>query len=200
MIDLLSVDFSDYVKVEKLSEQNIPDSFSASVQEYSDYLLNRALKSQESMIANTYLLTENDSGKVMAFISFVCDSVSFTVDEKSDVSLADFPFSNFPALKVAQLAVSVEFKKKYINIGSFLLSFARIQAFMLNEFTACRLSNAPTACKIRNIATLLRGHFRYLLLYDSRTLGFDCVSAPPASCGRSRPRRSASLSAWRRPP
>ena len=68
----------------------------------------------------------------------MCDSVSFTVDEKSDVSLADFPFSNFPALKVAQLAVSVEFKKKYINIGSFLLSFARIQAFMLNEFTACR--------------------------------------------------------------
>lgn len=111
MIDLLSVDFSDYVKVEKLSEQNVPDSFSASIQEYSDYLLNRALKSQESMIANTYLLTENDSGKVMAFISFVCDSVSFTVDEKSDVSLADFPFSNFPALKVAQLAVSVEFKK-----------------------------------------------------------------------------------------
>lgn len=138
MIDLLSVDFSDYLKVEKLSEQNVPDSFSASIQEYSDYLLNRALKSQESMIANTYLLTENDSGKVMAFISFVCDSVSFTVDEKSDVSLADFPFSNFPALKVAQLAVSVEFKKKYINIGSFLLSFARIQAFMLNEFTACR--------------------------------------------------------------
>ena len=117
MIDLLSVDFSDYVKVEKLSEQNVPDSFSASIQEYSDYLLNRALKSQESMIANTYLLTENDSGKVMAFISFVCDSVSFTVDEKSDVSLADFPFSNFPALKVAQLAVSVEFKKKYINVG-----------------------------------------------------------------------------------
>lgn len=27
MIDLLSVDFSDYVKVEKLSEQNVPDSF-----------------------------------------------------------------------------------------------------------------------------------------------------------------------------
>lgn len=46
MIDLLSVDFSDYVKVEKLSEQNVPDSFSASIQEYSDYLLNRALKSQ----------------------------------------------------------------------------------------------------------------------------------------------------------
>lgn len=27
MIDLLSVDFSDYVKVEKLSEQNVPNSF-----------------------------------------------------------------------------------------------------------------------------------------------------------------------------
>lgn len=138
MIDLLSVDFSSYVKVEKLSDKNIPDSFSASIQEYSDYLLNTALKSQEAMITNTYLLTENDSGKVMAFVSFVCDSVTFTVDEKSDTALVDFPFSNFPALKVAQLAVNFEFKKKYKNIGSFLLNFARIQAFMLNEFTACR--------------------------------------------------------------
>ena len=138
MIDLLSVDFSNYVRVEKLSEKNLPDSFSVSIREYSDYLLNSALKSQEAMITNTYLLTDNASAKVMAFVSFVCDSVSFTLDEKSDSSLENFPFSNFPALKVAQLAVSTDFKKKYKNIGSFMLNFAKIQAFMLNDFTACR--------------------------------------------------------------
>lgn len=141
MIDLLSVDFSDYVKVEKLSEQNIPDSFSASIQEYSDYLLNRALKSQESMIANTYLLTENDSEKVMAFISFVCDSVSFTVDEKSDVSLADFPFSNFPALKVAQLAVSVEFKKKIHKYRFFSVKLCENSGFYVKRIYGLSFSD-----------------------------------------------------------
>lgn len=138
MIDLLSVDFSSYVKVEKLSERNVPDSFSASIKEYSEYLLNSALKSQEAMITNTYLLRDNKTGKVMAFVSLVCDSVSFTLDEKSNSSLENFPFSNFPALKVAQLAVSTEFKNEYKNIGSFMLNFAKIQAFMLNDFTACR--------------------------------------------------------------
>ena len=139
MIDLLIDDFSDCVRIEKLSAENLPRSFSSSVPEYSDFLLNKALLSQNAFITSTFILFENKSDKAMAFVSLICDSVTFTLEEKGDSELAEFPFSTFPAMKVAELAVSVDFSGKYAHIGSFMLKFALLTAFSINEeHSACR--------------------------------------------------------------
>ena len=71
---------------------------------YSDYLLESALLYQTLFVTNTYLLIDNETNDVIAFVSLICDSITFTADEKTENSLADVPFSAFPAIKVAQLA------------------------------------------------------------------------------------------------
>lgn len=152
MIDLLEYYFPNCLRIEKLSESNMPANFSVPIDEYAEYLKTEALNAQKSFIANTYVLIENQSNKVMAFISLICDSVTFTFSEKDITHLSEFPFSNFPAIKVAKLAVSEDFKNKYKHIGSFMLQFAKTIAFTANEENAaCRfltvdadIENNPT--------------------------------------------------------
>lgn len=151
MIDLLDCDIS-LVRIEKLSENNLPDNFSVSVPEYSEFLLQKALISQRNFVTNTFLLIENSSEKVIAYVSLVCDLVSLTIDEKDTNNLDDFPFSSFPALKIAQLAVSTDLKTKYKNIGSYMVEFTMSVAYEVNKnYSACRfltvdadIENNPT--------------------------------------------------------
>lgn len=107
MIDLLEEDSLSYIRIERLSKNNIPADFPMKKSEYkiySDYLLEIALLYQTLFVTNTYLLIDNETNDVIAFVSLICDSITFTADEKTENSLADVPFSAFPAIKVAQLA------------------------------------------------------------------------------------------------
>lgn len=139
MIDLLKEDASEYVSIEKLSVDNVPDSFSVYVPEYSEYITKNALKLQSLFVSNTYILKDNRTQNIIGYVSLICDSVVFTSDEKAGIKLDDVPYSTFPALKIAQLAVSDDFKNIYCHVGSFLIDFAFLIAYKLNENScACR--------------------------------------------------------------
>ena len=152
MINLLTDDCSDFVTIEKLTEQNLPVSFSASIPEYEDYILHTALPLQEKYISKTFLLIDKDSAKTVAYISLITDSVSFTIEEKENSDLINIAFCTFPALKIAQLAVSVDFSDKYTQVGSYLIEFAELIMHDLNkDYVACRfltvdadIENNPT--------------------------------------------------------
>lgn len=135
----MNCDSSDFVRIEKLSETNIPDCFSVKVSEYSDFLLQKALFFQKNFVTDTFLLIENSSEKVIGYISLICDLVSLTAEEKEINNLTTFPFSSFSALKIAQLARAYDFQMKYKHIGSYLIDFAMSVAFEVNtNFAACR--------------------------------------------------------------
>ena len=142
MIDLLEEDSLSYIRIERLSKNSIPADFPMKKSEYkiySDYLLESALLYQTLFVTNTYFLIDNETNDVIAFVSLICDSITFTADEKTENSLADVPFSAFPAIKVAQLAVSSKSEEKYNHVGSFLIDFAANMAFDIsNDYVACR--------------------------------------------------------------
>lgn len=142
MIDLLKDDSLCCIRIERLSKENLPKIFFMRESEckiYSDFLLEKALDYQSIFVSNTYLLIDNESNKTIAYISLICDSITVTAEEKSGNSLENIPFSTFPAVKIAQLAVSSEFEQKYNHAGSFLIEFAANMAFEITtEYVACR--------------------------------------------------------------
>lgn len=141
MIDLLSDSISELLVIEKLSEENLNDSFSVleKYSEYKDFLYNDALNYQELYISNTYLLIERLTRKILAYISFACDTVALNLKEKKKSSLEGIPYTFLPAFKITKLAVS-NLAVDYEHIGSFLIMFACDKAFNCNnEFSACRI-------------------------------------------------------------
>ena len=145
MIDLFDLDvdsLDSYIRIEKLSNENVSVSFPMKKSEYcvySDYIMKNALAYQNLFITNTYLLIDNETNQAIAFISIICDSVIVTQDEKSETDLMQVPFSTFPAVKIAQLAVSSICEQKYNHVGSFLIDFAADLAYKISiNFAACR--------------------------------------------------------------
>ena len=142
MIDILDEEAFSYVKIECLSEKNIPKDFPMENPKhniYANWLFECALDYQSFLVTKTYLLIDNKSREAFAYISLICDSINVTPDEKNSSGLDEIPFTTFPAIKIAQLAVSSKFKDKYNHAGSFLIDFAADKAFQIaNEYAACR--------------------------------------------------------------
>lgn len=142
MTDFLSEDVSSLVVIEKLSEKNLNASFSVDKKfaEYKDFLYSDALSYQSLFISQTFLLLEKETRNIIAYISFVADTVALNPREKKKAGLQEIPFLFLPALKIAKLAVSDWSEEKYKHIGSYLIRFACAKAFKANEnFMACRL-------------------------------------------------------------
>ena len=141
MIDFLNINYTSLFRIEKLSAQNLNESFSIS-SEYSDYydfLYKDALNYQELNISDTYLLIENQNNDIAAYISLVTDTVALNPKEKKKYKMDSIPFTFIPALKIAKLAVSAQYGD-YKNIGSFMISFAKNIANKINdEYAACRI-------------------------------------------------------------
>ena len=135
MLDFLRDDVSEVVTIEKLSEQNLNDSFTLAENyaEYKDFLYKNALDYQNRFISKTYLLIENKTRNIIAYISLASDTVAMKPQEKKKIGIDDIPFLFMPAIKITKLAVSK-------NIGSYLVAFARLQAYLVNEdFMSCRV-------------------------------------------------------------
>lgn len=142
MTDFLTDDVSSLFVIEKLSKQNLNDSFEISEQfsEYKDFLYQDALNYQSLFISQTFLLIEKSTRKIAAYISLVADTVALKPSEKKKAGLHGIPFLFLPALKIAKLAVSSYAERKFKHIGSYLIKFACAKAFKVNEsFMACRL-------------------------------------------------------------
>ncbi|MBO4508292.1 MAG: hypothetical protein J5747_06595 [Spirochaetaceae bacterium] len=142
MLDFLRDDVSEVVTIEKLSEQNLNDSFTLAENyaEYKDFLYKNALDYQNRFISKTYLLIENKTRNIIAYISLASDTVAMKPQEKKKIGIDDIPFLFMPAIKITKLAVSSGYSERYKNIGSYLVAFARLQAYLVNEdFMSCRV-------------------------------------------------------------
>lgn len=142
MIDFLTDDVSSLFVIEKLSEQNLNDSFMISEKfaEYKSFLYSNALIYQSLFISQTFLLIEKESRTIAAYISLTADTIALKPSEKKKAGLNEIPFLFLPALKIAKLAVCEYCTGKYKHIGSYLIRFACIKAFSVNDrFMACRL-------------------------------------------------------------
>jgi ribosomal protein S18 acetylase RimI-like enzyme len=124
--------------LEQLNGKVRLDSFSCSIEEYNEYLVNEAVRSQNDQMALTWLFRERSTGSVAAYMSLIADAIKLSATEKEIHSL-DYPFKTVPAMKIAKLAVSTSFQKKYFGIGSLMINMAIQLAEACNEqYFACR--------------------------------------------------------------
>jgi GNAT superfamily N-acetyltransferase len=106
--------------------------FSCHIEEYSEWLRQDALRSQNDHIARTWLLRERSTGKIAAYMSLIMDAIKLSFTEKELHNL-NYPFKTIPAMKIAKLAVDETILAHYKGIGSFMLKAAEEKAVSCNE-------------------------------------------------------------------
>jgi hypothetical protein len=70
------------------------ESFACSIPEYNEWLRRDALRSQEDLIATTYLLRERSTGAIAAYMALVADAIKLSFAEKAFHNLK-YPFRPF---------------------------------------------------------------------------------------------------------
>jgi ribosomal protein S18 acetylase RimI-like enzyme len=106
--------------------------FFCPIEEYTEYLLKDALRSQKDHIAKTWILWERATGSIAAYMSLVMDAIKLSFTEKELHNL-NYPFKTIPAMKIAKLAVDRRYSEKYKGIGSFMVAFAMSKALSCND-------------------------------------------------------------------
>ena len=125
-------------RFEQLSPSVSLEGFVCPVDEYNVYLYEDALRSQTDHVALTWLLRERSTGEIAAYMSLITDAIRLSITEKELHNL-NYPFKTIPAIKIAKLAVSQIYHKKYSGIGSFMIDSAELLALDCNrEYFACR--------------------------------------------------------------
>jgi len=131
-IKVTTKNVTDYFYLEKLTPERSFGSFLCPVTEYNDYLIKDAIRSLKDHIAKTWLLCEQKTGKIAAYVSLIMDAIKLSFTEKGLHSL-NYPFKTIPAMKIAKLAVDGCFSEKYKGIGSFMIDAAMGMAIDCNE-------------------------------------------------------------------
>ena len=127
-----------YFYLEKLVSEKPPVSFECLITEYNDYLFKDATRSLKDHIAKTWLLREQKTGKIAAYMSLIMDAIKLSFTEKELHNL-NYPFKTIPAMKIAKLAVDGSFLQRYKGIGSFMINAAMGKAIDCNdEYCAAR--------------------------------------------------------------
>ena len=119
-------------KLEMLTASIPLEGFSCSIEEYNEYLLKDTFRSQNDHIALTWLLREQATGAIAAYMSLIADAIKLSASEK-ELHQLSYPFRTIPAMKIAKLAVSQVFSEKYKGIGSFMITAAMKKALGCNE-------------------------------------------------------------------
>ena len=122
----------NYFYIKPLIKNMALQEFDCSITEYNDYLLKDALRFKNDHIAFTWLLVDCKNEKIAAYISLIMDAIKLSFTEKELHNL-NYPFKTIPAMKIAKLAVDINFSQKYKGIGTFMIETAERFALACNE-------------------------------------------------------------------
>jgi len=131
-INITSKNAIEYFYFEKLNSDKSVDSFKCHISEYSNYLHQDSIRSLKDHIAKTWLLIEQKSNKIVAYMALIMDSIKLSLTERELHNL-DYPFKTIPAMKIAKLAVDSDSSTQYKGIGTFLIDSAMGIAANCNE-------------------------------------------------------------------
>jgi predicted GNAT family N-acyltransferase len=138
MTPLSRKEFENFFTVDRLVSDARLDAFCCAIAEYNAYLTKESLKSQNDMIAVTYLLHEKRNGNIAAYMSLIADAIKLSASER-ELHQLNYPFKTMPAMKIAKLAVSAEYKTRFSGIGSKMIDIAAgIATTTYKDRFACR--------------------------------------------------------------
>jgi hypothetical protein len=68
--------------LKQLTRKTWLNSFFCPIEEYNEYLLHEALRSQNDQMALTWLLLERSTGAIVAYMSLIADAIKLSATEK----------------------------------------------------------------------------------------------------------------------
>lgn len=99
-------------------------------QEIDTFLKTEALDEQSQGLNTTFLFIDESKNQIAAFVSLCNDSIILDPEERED---AGFPYTTVPAVKIARLAVSQNFKHR--GIGRLLIKFSAFVAQQVKSYS-----------------------------------------------------------------
>lgn len=92
------------------------------------FLKEEAYSEQELGMNTTYLFLDDNSGKILAYVSLCNDAINLEFQEREDEGIT---YGSAPALKIARLAVDVSVMRQ--GIGKHMIEFSAYQAQLIRE-------------------------------------------------------------------
>ena len=90
-----------------------------------DFLKKEALEEQEKGLNTTHLFIDRETEKIAAYVSLCNDSIGLELEERDSMNMS---YTTVPAVKIARLAVSVDYQE--LGIGK---SFIQFSAYMCRK-------------------------------------------------------------------
>lgn len=126
MVDAFScVESDDFLAKFKSDERRRIKKHS---KEMEDFLKCEAYDEQELGMNTTFLILDDESEKILAYISLCNDAINLETQEREDAGIT---YGSAPALKIARLAVDSSVARQ--GIGKHLIEFAAYQAQLIRE-------------------------------------------------------------------
>ncbi len=108
--------------------------FNSGDKELNEFLTRQAFAYQEKGIAKTYLARLD--GRMVGYFSLCTDAIRLSEKEREVVFGVSKPHADYPAVKIARLAISEDAQRQ--GIGRALVRLAFGIAGNVNHFAACR--------------------------------------------------------------
>ena len=98
--------------------------------EMEDFLKEEAFEEQEKGLNTTHLFIDKETGKIAAYVSLCNDSIGLELEERDNMGLS---YTTVPALKIARLAVAVEYQG--MGLGKSLIQFSAYMGRKVKEMS-----------------------------------------------------------------
>lgn len=119
------------------------DSFDCGDGDLNDFLKKDSFSYSEKGIARTYVcLFQNQP---VGFFSICADAIRLSVEERNSEFGKQKAHPDYPALKIARLAVSKNFQKR--GIGAYMVKLVIGKAFGISEQIGCRFVTVDAYAK-----------------------------------------------------
>ena len=131
---------SDFHSLRKLNEGETIQSFNCGDTELNDFIINRAAKYRDELLAVSYVLEENDTP--IAYFSLSNDNLSYEkFQQKTSFNRLNRAIDNakrmkqYPAVKIGRLAIDESHRNS--GVGRYLLSLIK-SSMIINQKSGCR--------------------------------------------------------------
>jgi len=122
----------DKLKIVLYTDHHDVSRFESRTPDLNAFLKEDAFENQEELISKTYLCYHFN--QLVGYINLTTDIIK--KEEMREEKHIDVPYKEYPAIKIARLAVDKKYERK--GVGRFLLLIAVGKALKISEEVGCR--------------------------------------------------------------
>lgn len=126
----------EFILRELQQDDNVNISLGADYVDLKTFFRKRAKEYHNKNVAKTFVLASSKTNKIGGYVSLVCSQVSLVETGRPD-DVNNYPYNDFPATKIARLAVDQKYRSN--GLGKELINWSiAISRNKVMPFIGCR--------------------------------------------------------------